>query len=75
MTLFIVIAFFVFLFSYMLLRQHYKEKGIKRRLRENTYIVNDQIKVFSNEQVKKIKNTRYGTSSWYKKRPGKNKGL
>lgn len=76
MTLIIVCLFFATLFTFFLLRQRRIEKGKARKIKENTYLFyNGRKKVLSNAMVKEIKSKNYGTGSWYKKRPGKNKGL
>lgn len=76
MTLIIVCSFFTALFTFFLLRQLHIEKGKARKIKENTYLFPDgRTKVLSNAMAKEIKSKNYGSGSWYKKRPGKNKGL
>lgn len=75
MTPLIVCLFFAALSCFLLLRQRSIEKGKARKIKKNTFIIDGKKKVLTNEMVKEVISKKYGTGSWYKKRPGKNKGL
>lgn len=66
-----IILLITFLFSLIVVFIRRWEKKIKKQ----TYIINDKPVYLTKREIVKISKMKPGTFSWYRKRPGKNKGL
>lgn len=66
-----IILLITFLFSLIVIFIRRWEKKIKKQ----TFIINNKPVYLTRQEIVRISKNNYGTFSWHRKRPGKNKGL